>query len=174
MRRYALVALTVFMASAVVQAADEDVWQPFRCYSQNWMERSAIGGTEMKSLTANLMVADVNETIDFYRDVLGFQLVMSVPEGGKFDWAMMSNGGAQIMFQAIGSVTEEYPAFKDTEVGGSLVLFIVLEGIDEFHESIKDKAKIVVDLHDTFYGMREFSIEDNNGYVLTFAEELEQ
>lgn len=128
----------------------------------------------MKSLTANLMVADVNETVDFYRDVLGFQLVMSLPEGGNYDWAMMSNGGAQIMFQALDSLVEEYPAFSDSAVGGSLVLFIVLEGIDEFHESIKDKAKIVVDLHDTFYGMREFAIEDNNGYVLTFAEELEQ
>ncbi|HUX06549.1 MAG TPA: VOC family protein [Acidobacteriota bacterium] len=146
----------------------------FKCYSLNRMKRSAIGGTEMKSLTANLMVSDVNETVDFYREVLGYRLVMSVPESGTLDWAMMSNGGAEIMFQSCESLSQEYPAFKGTQVGGSFVLFVTMDGIDEFYQNIKGKAKVVIELHDTFYGMREFAVEDNNGYVLTFAEELQQ
>jgi hypothetical protein len=32
------------------------------------------------------------------------------------------------------------------------------------------KAIFVQDLHTTFYGAREFAIQDCNGYVLAFAE----
>ena len=40
----------------------------------------------LKKLTPNLMVEDVNETVTFYQDVLGFALLASVPEEGQFNW----------------------------------------------------------------------------------------
>ena len=45
----------------------------------------------VKKLTPNIMVEHVNNTVDFYRDVLGFALLTSVPEQGTFDWAMMKH-----------------------------------------------------------------------------------
>jgi len=43
--------------------------------------------------------------------------------------------------------------------------------IRNFFEQIKDNVKVVKGLEKTFYGATEFSIEDNNGYLLTFAED---
>ena len=43
----------------------------------------------LNSLTPNLMVNDVEETIEYYTDILGFTLLMTVPETGKLDWAMV-------------------------------------------------------------------------------------
>jgi catechol 2,3-dioxygenase-like lactoylglutathione lyase family enzyme len=43
----------------------------------------------LKKLTPNLMVEHVNDTVAFYKDVLGFTLLASVPEEGEFNWAMM-------------------------------------------------------------------------------------
>jgi catechol 2,3-dioxygenase-like lactoylglutathione lyase family enzyme len=34
-------------------------------------------------ITTNLMVGDVNEALAFYEGVLGFRLVMGVPEGSR-------------------------------------------------------------------------------------------
>ena len=34
------------------------------------------------------------------------------------------------------------------------------------------EARFKEDLHDTFYGLREFTIVDLNGYELTFAQAL--
>ena len=39
----------------------------------------------LNSLTPNLMVNDVEETVEYYTDVLGFTLLMTVPETGKLD-----------------------------------------------------------------------------------------
>jgi hypothetical protein len=36
---------------------------------------------------------------------------------------------------------------------------------------MKDKVKVVKELEITFYGATEFTILDNNGYLLTFAED---
>lgn len=45
---------------------------------------------QLKKLTPNVMVENVKHTTEFYRDVLGFQLITTVsPEGDTFDWAMM-------------------------------------------------------------------------------------
>ena len=128
----------------------------------------------MKTITANLIVKDVNKSVEFYKDLLGFELVMSIPEEGPLDWAMMKHGGAEIMFQTAKNISKEYPPFEGKEIGGTLFLFIVLEGVEDLYSKIKEKAKVTVDLHDTFYGMREFTIEDPDGYVLTFAEEISQ
>jgi uncharacterized glyoxalase superfamily protein PhnB len=74
------------------------------------------------------------------------------------------------MFQARASLVGELPAWKDRPVGGALTLYIDLEGVEALYEEVRRNASVVKDLHDTFYGTQEFSIEDCNGYILTFAE----
>lgn len=124
----------------------------------------------MESLSPNIFVADVNKTIEFYTN-LGFDLAMSVPEvGPDFVWAMMVKGNVTMMFQTMESLGEELPAIKRTD-GGSLLLYIKLSGIRAFFEDIKDKVTVLKGLEKTFYGATEFSIVDNNNYVLTFAED---
>jgi catechol 2,3-dioxygenase-like lactoylglutathione lyase family enzyme len=124
----------------------------------------------MDSLSPNIFVDNMNETIDFYQSI-GFQLVMTVPEAGEdFVWAMMSNGGVTVMFQTFGSLAEELPEISRNN-GGSLLFYIKLKNIRAFFEEIKDKVKVLKGLEATFYGATEFSILDNNNYVLTFAED---
>jgi uncharacterized glyoxalase superfamily protein PhnB len=124
----------------------------------------------MDSLSPNLFVGNMNETIDFYRSI-GFQLVMTVPEAGNdFIWAMMMNGEVTFMFQTFESLGDELPAISRNK-GGSLLFYIKLKKIREFFELIKDKVTVLKGLEVTFYGATEFSILDNNNYVLTFAED---
>jgi len=119
------------------------------------------------SLSPNIFVENMNETIDFYKSI-GFQLVMSVPETGDFVWAMMTNGEVSFMFQTFASLGEELPEISRKN-GGSLLFYIKLKNIREFFEQVKDKATVLKGLEVTFYGATEFSILDNNNYVLTFA-----
>jgi len=125
---------------------------------------------QMKNLTPNLMVEDVNQTVDFYKNVLGFDLIATVPETGQFNWAMMKQGGVEMQFQLRTSLAEEIPAFKDRSIGGSLTLYIGVEGIEELHGRLKDKVTIVQAMHATFYGTQEFALQDINGFVISFAE----
>ena len=123
----------------------------------------------MESLAPNIFVRDMNKTIEFYKQ-LGFTVTMSVPEtGNELVWAMLTNGSVTFMFQTFDSLADDLPQISRND-GSSLLLYINLKNINGFFESIKDKVQVLKGLEKTFYGATEFSILDNNNYVLTFAE----
>jgi len=124
----------------------------------------------MESLSPNIFVDRMNETIAFYKSI-GFQLIMSVPEeGSEFIWAMMTNGNVTFMFQTFASLGQELPEISRKN-GASQLLYIKMKNIREYFELLKNKVKVLKGLDTTFYGATEFSILDNNNYVLTFAED---
>ena len=135
----------------------------------------------MKNLTPNLAVRDIKETVAFYRDILGFELVMAVPEdksdfapvlkeGKKYLFAQMKKDNIELMLQESESLKEDVGAFFD-KIGGSVSFYIKVEDIDALYSSIFPKVDMVKDMETTWYGMREFYIKDCNGYVLGFAQE---
>jgi uncharacterized glyoxalase superfamily protein PhnB len=127
----------------------------------------------MESLSPNLFVKDIRATLDFYH-LLGFTLTMSVPgeTQDEIQWAMVTNGKVTFMFQTFKSLAEELPPVSRNN-GGALLFYIKVNGIRTFFETIKDKVTIIHGLQKTFYGATEFSITDNNNFVLTFAEDEE-
>jgi len=125
-----------------------------------------------KKLTPNLVVASVERSLAFYIDTLGFARGMSVPDESPFVFASVTSGPVEIFFNDIAAAIREYPAFAGKPIGATGTMFIELEGVDALHERIKAAAKVVMPLATQFYGMREFAIEDPDGYVITFAERV--
>ena len=141
--------------------------------------------TTMQKLTPNVMVKDVKETVAFYTDNLGFKLVMAVPEtqdgmlteiseDTNVVYALVKNGNAEIMFQAETSFKEDVPTLADVSLGASCTFYCKLENLEDFYNEIKDNVEVVKELFTTWYGMKEFYIRDNNGYILTFAEAAQE
>ena len=64
---------------------------------------------------------------------------------------------------------KEYPSFGGKPIGATGTLYIEVEGVDALHDRLKSTVKIVMPIATQFYGMREFAIEDPDGYVLTFG-----
>ena len=126
----------------------------------------------MESLSPNLFVKDITATIEFYK-ALGFNLTMTVPETGDFVWVMMTCGSVSFMFQTFASLGDTLPDVSRTG-GGSLLLYIKLKDIRTFFDRVKNKVTVLQALEKTFYGATEFSIKDNNGFILTFAEDEQQ
>lgn len=123
----------------------------------------------MEAISPNIFTNDMKGTIAFY-EILGFKKTMSVPEAGdELVWAMMVNGSVTMMFQTFESLADDLPEISRGN-GGSLLLYIDVKDIHSFFDGIKDKVKVLKGLEKTFYGATEFSILDNNNYVLTFAE----
>ncbi|PXV63838.1 putative glyoxalase superfamily protein PhnB [Dysgonomonas alginatilytica] len=124
----------------------------------------------LKDSTPNLMVKDVNKTVDFYTNILGFNKIDSVPETGQWVFAIVKSGDVMFMFQEENSIKEEYPQLSEFPRGGGLTFYIHVSDIHTLYEKLKNKATLAKDLHDTFYGSTDFAIEDCNGYILTFSQ----
>lgn len=136
---------------------------------------------KLNKLTPNFAVQDIRKTVSYYQNLLGFKLLMAVPEDKSsidseldenktYIYAMMGRDEVDVQFQRLDSIGEDIPPLKDVEQGASVSFYMGVEDIDQLYQDIRSKVDVVVDLKTTWYGMKEFYIRDCNGYILAFAE----
>jgi uncharacterized glyoxalase superfamily protein PhnB len=125
----------------------------------------------------NLIVADMDRSVAFYRDVLGFSVVTAVPDQAPFAFVWLQRGTVSVFLNSREAATQDEGEFwKSRSIGGTISMFVTMEaetlekGVDALFESVQPKARVVMPLKNQFYGMREFAIEDPDGYVLIFAQ----
>jgi catechol 2,3-dioxygenase-like lactoylglutathione lyase family enzyme len=117
--------------------------------------------TTVKQISPMLAVADMDETLAFYADVLGFEPFRTSP-----GYSLVQRDGCFIHFQKADS--EEVLKY----VRGHTEIYIEVSGIRALWEHAKtfnDRYRIR-DLFDRPYGMTEFHIEDPNGCLVFVGE----
>jgi uncharacterized glyoxalase superfamily protein PhnB len=107
-------------------------------------------------------VLDVQATVEWYKDV-GFTVISAFDDDGEMNWALLSLGDSEIMFNAGGRSSSSDRREVD--------LYVHAENVDDLYRRLKDRADVVEGIHDTFYGMREFIIRDPNRFWVTFGQE---
>ena len=141
-------------------------------------------------LTPNLMVEDVAATVRFYQEVLGYELVVGVVTMAKgeeehnfvmelsdeisLDWANIKGDDTEFMFQSRESLGGEIPVLKEVAIGASQTLYLRIDDVDAHYAKCCDKVEVVAEPTNKFYGMREWYLKDNNGYILCFGQEISQ
>ena len=114
------------------------------------------------SLTPLLEIENMDETIEFYESILDFKCI----ERHNNEWAVVNKDDVFIMFSQR-LLKNEHP---NTYMTGSLYLNV--DDIDVIWQILKDKVSVCFPIENFDYGMREFSIYDNNGYKLQFGQEI--
>jgi catechol 2,3-dioxygenase-like lactoylglutathione lyase family enzyme len=125
---------------------------------------------DLTKVTPNLVVSNVERSLAFYRDILGFTVTVTVPDQMPYVFAALTSGGVEVFLNAIEPAVAEYPAFKDRPIGGTLTLFMEVVRIKDAYAELKDTVKIVLPLEKKWYGVTEFAFEDPDGYLITYAE----
>ncbi len=120
----------------------------------------------MGCISPTLAARNMKETIDFYKNSLGFQVGVCFPDASKPEYADISKDGMVLMFipdQNCGIGSEE-------KLGVGVNIYMQIDGdIDEYYAELKKRGvRIAVDIKDEPYGIRDFTVEDINGYRLTF------
>lgn len=127
---------------------------------------------KLTKLTPNLIVRNVEASLNFYREVLGLEKVMSVPEQSPYVFASVSNGSVEIFFNDQKTVAAEYPRLAG-QIGASLTLYIETDNLQGIFDRVqKAGAKISMPITDQFYGIREFAFEDVDSYTITIAQRI--
>ena len=116
----------------------------------------------LNSLSPFLYTENFQETIKFYTEVLEF---VCLTENPSF-WACLEKDGIQFFV----SLPNEHTGFVKAGFTGSF--YFKTSNVDEIWDKLKDLAKICYPIEDFDYGMREFAIYDNNGYLLQFGQDL--
>jgi catechol 2,3-dioxygenase-like lactoylglutathione lyase family enzyme len=116
----------------------------------------------VKRITPVLRVLDLQATIDYYTEILGFSLHWRQPNDGGGENCMMGLGEVHLLFST-GAHLGSPPRFTGT-------LYFDMDGVDAYFERVKDRVELLWPLEEMDYGQREFGFKDCNGYTLAFAQ----
>ncbi|NNE66743.1 MAG: bleomycin resistance family protein [Pyrinomonadaceae bacterium] len=123
--------------------------------------------TKLKGIVPMLETDDLRGSIEYYQSVLGFECKGVWPEEGEVCWASMHRDDAIIMLCVM---NDRHGQTKPVMTG---TLYLYPSDIDIAWSELKDKAKICYPIETFDYGMREFGVLDNNGYLLQFGQDLQ-
>jgi uncharacterized glyoxalase superfamily protein PhnB len=103
-----------------------------------------------------LQVADVIETTDYYRNILGFDCDFVSPEYG-----VVWRDNVAIHFG------------RSEEIQKAARLFLWLIDVDRYYQEILQRgAHISIEIADRDYKIRDFGVEDINGAILIFGQDI--
>lgn len=129
----------------------------------------------MKSLTPDLMVEDVEATVEWYERVFDAEVVATLPTDAEADhwWVQVLIDDSLLMFQERGSLVEKLPDLEGEAIGGSVAFYVDIDDARSLHDDLESAGvEVIQPLHETDFGWRQFAVKDCNGYILWFGEKL--
>jgi uncharacterized glyoxalase superfamily protein PhnB len=120
----------------------------------------------LRDISLGLTVNDVEASLAWYRDVLGFTAQERWEQDGKLLGVEMHGGNALIMLGQ-----DDWKKGRDRVKGeGVRIYFTTEEDIDQIAADIKSRGgALAQEPKDQPWGMRDIALEDPDGYKLTIG-----
>jgi uncharacterized glyoxalase superfamily protein PhnB len=131
--------------------------------------RAVAEGLKMSSASPSLTVNDLDRSVSWYRDVLGFGVEETWKDDGKVVGVSLRAGDVSFM---IGQ--DDWKKGRDRKKGEGFRIFCTTrKNVDEIAKRIKSKGgQLDNEPQDQPWGMRDFSVTDPDGFKITIAKNL--
>ena len=117
---------------------------------------------ELMSVLPVLRVTDLDQSVEFYGQILGFEVVWRAPIDAGGENCLVRSGGVDLLLSTAADLGET-PAFTGT-------LYFSASGTAELFDAIKESVEIAWPLSRMADGTSEFGLRDPDGYVLAVTE----
>ncbi|OUS29196.1 hypothetical protein A9Q99_08765 [Gammaproteobacteria bacterium 45_16_T64] len=115
----------------------------------------------MSRACPGLNVSDMNTTLQWYKDFLGFECTFKVPNESVPPYAIVSKGDVSIHLSLD----------KSGSLAGTGFCYIETDDIDTVFQELDDAGVIFTrGLEDSSYGMRDFVFKDYEGNSISFGQ----
>ena len=117
-----------------------------------------------------LQVFDMQQSLRFYRDILGFEVVQQSEPGEEFDWCLLRLGPAELMLNTAYE-RDARPALPDparVAAHDDTALYFGCHDIDGTYRYLLSKAVDARAPFVTSYGMKQLYLHDPDGYCVCF------
>jgi len=123
----------------------------------------------MLKIAPTLIVDNVEKSLIFWTDTLGFTKVVDMPGDDGLAFAMLVNGKVEVHLQSRASAKKDMPYFADARMPSSSFLYIDVENVKDLYEKLKN-CDVLSPLEKTFYGATHFFIREPGGHVVGFSQ----
>jgi Uncharacterized conserved protein len=119
-------------------------------------------------MVANIGVANVDTAVEFYRSLLGFDIVRKFSDHEGIDWAHLKYQNIELTF------FRKSDREKTIEASNVLTLFMNCDNVEALYNHFILHGYQPEDMYLTFYHSLEFKIKDPEGYMLFFSQNCKE
>jgi uncharacterized glyoxalase superfamily protein PhnB len=123
----------------------------------------------VRQLWPLLVVQDIERSVGFYRDRLGFALASQANAQGKVFWCRLERGGASIMLQQA-EAEDGLPEGR----GRGVVFYFVCDDADAIYAELSSRGLQLDSPKVAYYGMKQLFVPEPDGYLICFESETGQ
>ena len=130
---------------------------------------------EYAKLVPEICVLNLEKSLGFYVDILGFTIKYDRPEEG---FAYLENQGSEIMLEEINPSQRQWITGKlEYPFGRGMNFQMEIDNVDDLYKTVKKhNIPLYLDLEEKWYrtgdnqqsGLKQFNIQDPDGYLLRF------
>jgi glyoxylase I family protein len=118
---------------------------------------------QVRDLIPLLFVQNLEQSVHFYCETLGFELAESWAPDGTLGWCRVKRGGASVMLQ-LACEEDGPPEGRGRGVG----FYFLCDDANRLYEELDAKGFDVDPPRVAFYGMNQLYLRDPDGYELCF------
>lgn len=124
---------------------------------------------EIRSLVTLVQVFDMQTSVRFYRDVLGFEVVNTSREE-DYGWALMRRDGVELMLNTAYDEGERPPVPDPVRVAAhaDTGLFFGCPDVDAAYVWLRERGVAVREPVVSHYRMKQLWLKDPDGYEICF------
>ena len=123
----------------------------------------------VQKITTVLAVENVQPSLDFWAQRLGFECTVTVPHEDTTGFAILVKDGVELMLQSVASILADLGATSGEINGRSAALFIEVADLAVVEQAM-DGYPIEMPRRTTFYGMHEIGVREPGGHFIVFAQ----
>jgi uncharacterized glyoxalase superfamily protein PhnB len=125
---------------------------------------------QVQKITALLFAREIEPSLSFWVDRLGFTKAIEVPDGDKLAFVALKKDNLEIMYQTFKSVDDDAGTKVESVRKGPSFLYVDVENIEELIAAMKG-VEVTMPLRTTFYGAKEIGVKEPAGHIVTFAQQ---
>ena len=139
--------------------------------------RPKVGGMPLSITLTPVYCLDLDETLAFYTQPLGFEVRDDVPAGPTMRWLTVAAPGAdhELLLAAVDQhiLPVDRDAMRELVVKGTFPVFLQVEDVDGVFAALRAAgAEVLQEPIDQPYGIRDCGVRDPNGNHLRLSQPL--
>lgn len=129
-------------------------------------------GMKINNIVPMLATGDIAVAVRFYREAFGFEVRDKFDSGGQTWWCELMRDGFSLMLTQHETDVDN-PGVREG-FAQTTINFYLSDGIEALHAKLAKAQYPVSDLRVTFYGVKEFDLQDPDGYTLLIGQATDE
>ncbi|MCU1311134.1 MAG: hypothetical protein JWO20_2259 [Candidatus Angelobacter sp.] len=130
----------------------------------------SVANLKVQKITALLFAEEIEPSVKFWVERLGFTKAIEVPDGEKLAFAALQKEGVELMYQSFKSADDDLGSTVQTVRQGPAFLYVDVANLDELIAAMKG-VEVTMPVRTTFYGSKEIGVKEPAGHIVIFAQQ---